>query len=819
MTETSCCSPAAAEKNVSLLSSKKYSISDMEGMTETQVHERADAPVTSAGSADDSRGLSTPDCDSIEVKLTPASRWATVQEALEACLDPFFLVGQSSIKDDRIAEELLQLLDTSLTAHVPALASVSFLQPFFDGSTRSERLDAVIDAARASNKLLLRDDLPVPSSSGFMLSVDETEAAGLRVGPRSHAEGVSRSTLSLERRHSTADAEEALRSVTLSQLQSTVPQHRIVKIERIEAPCVVRVVFVSPAAADRAYAVWRSHAPLGELRVVRVGGAAMGGKSMPAPPRPASDAARPVATTAATIVVPAPRTALKCPRVVGEALSRLSHCDNAAQTSGKTMATGVAAAAAAAAPPRPAMPVPKPPPAIDVVLPTSAKTAATPAASSDPSTTSTTPSPESSTTKSKFNTNAAPFLPKSVLEAQRAAVGWWPRGSRARCVPAGEEGSGMSMDTSEALANLMLMDSTSGWMYPGLDPYTGAGWANKFNAVDGWIDGTAGLCGEMPSLSPAMAGRNASLAMPERPKAVGGDMPVAPCALGDSPCLKELQPLAAVRTRADLYPPRPMAASLSPEQASAGCGCATFDGICAARRSPSSQTLPTSLPTSRRHRHDPYSPSGFVLCAECSCASSLTHPVGAGVPSPASSKFLSAASLTSEKMASFCFEDPLIKASARRRERRRQMLAEEEATRTSSSEAESSSLPLEGSQSAQPENSSSRSSATGDAAEPRSRDCAACEEAAAVAESGAAEAAEDCVVPTPKSYAEALRLKAKASPVPALVSAKSPESKKGKAGKATGVAEKRTGTVPATTASPASATNALSTPKTMTVAA
>lgn len=840
MTAISSLAPISEDKNVSLVTSKKNSVSDMGSTTDTPARERADVPVTSAGSADDSHGLSTPDCDSMEVKLTPVSRWANVQEALEACLDPFFLAGQASVKDDKIAEELLQLVDTSLTAHVPALASLSFLQPFFNGSTRSERLDAVLGAARASNKLLLRDDLPVPPASGFMLSVDEAEAAGLRVGPRSHAEGVSRSVLSLERKHAanaSVDVEETLRKCTAAQLQATVPQHRIVKVERQESPCLVRAVFVTPAAADRAFAVWRAHAPLPEMRVTRVGGSTTSGsgKSLTAAPRSAT----------ATLVVPAPRTTLKCPRVVGEALSRPSSSENVADLSGKT-------ATAAAPPPRPAVPVPKPPPAIDAGLPVGPKAlavavAATPAASSGSSTAATTPSPENSTTKSKFNMNAAPFLPKSVLDAQMAAAaggGWWPpqqqRGSRAvRRTPNCEEVSSaaISMDTSEALANQMLMDSSSGWMYPGLDPYNGPSWGNKFTAVDGWVEGNMGGGSDVAAGLPSTAApaRKETPAMPERPKAVGGDMPVAPCALGDSPSAKGLQPVGATspQSRVELYAPRPMSMSLPPEQIGGG-SCSAYDAVCPARTSPLSQTSPPSLSTSRRHRHDPYSPTGFVLCAESSCASSLSHPPGGNLSTtPASNnntnKLLFAGSLTSEKMASFCFEDPLIKASARRRERRRQMQAESGqgeagAARTSSSvEGDSSaSSNLERSQSTQADSNSSahssKNSSTGDvaalavaAAAPAAQaEAALVTPAPEPAQSAAAVVAESAVAspspaPAPKSYAEALRLKAKASPSPAVVvtaaTTKPTEAKKDKTGKASttsttrsaGVADKKSG--------------------------
>ncbi|KPA84965.1 hypothetical protein ABB37_01404 [Leptomonas pyrrhocoris] len=800
-----------------------------------------DVPVTSVGSIDDSRGLTTPECDSIEVKRTAASRWASVREALEACLDPLFLAGQSSVKDDAIVEELVQLLDTSLTAHVPALAGLSFLQPFFSGSTRSERLDAVLGAARASNKLMLRDDLPVPSSSAFMLSVDEAEAACLRVGPRSHAEGVNRSVLSLERKpHSTAaDSEGALRGFTLSQLQASVPQHRIVKTEWADSPCAVRVVFVSPVAADRAYAVWRAHAPHVDVRVTRVGGAPTG-KALPVPPRPAAAAVGAAATTVPA--VPAPRTALKCPRVVGEVLSCPSSCGNFTEVVTGTMGTLAAA-------PRAAVPVPRPPPAIDAVLPSSAKSGVSAAVSSDPSTTSTTPSPESSTTKSKFNMNATPFLPKSVLEAQLAAataavaavaavggspaVGWLPRGSRPRRTPGCEEVGGAVMDTSEALANQMLMDSSSGWMYPGLDPYKGPAWANKFTALDGWAaegnaaaaaNGSAVCNGDMPSLSSTYSLRGAAPVMPGRPRAVGGDLPVAPCALGDSPNPKEQKPACAVQTRADLYQPPPMAMSPPLEQV----------GIYGAHSSPPALTSPANLSTSRRHRHDPYSPTGFVLCSESSCASSLSHLAGNGAVTPAANKLLVAGCLAGEKVpANFVFEDPLIKASARRRERRRQAQKEEGETPTSSSEADSSSTNLDGLRSPRAEEGcSSSSGSTGDAMEQGNHGFAAYHETMATtpemaaaatttvaAAADGADAAAGSHAAAPKSYAEALRLKSKAAPAAAVVAAKSPEPRKEKAGKATAAAaEKKTGAA-ASKAAAVSAVKPLAKPNKMAVVA
>ncbi|KPI84554.1 hypothetical protein ABL78_6395 [Leptomonas seymouri] len=795
-------------KSISLLSSEKSSISDMEGMTETQVQERMNAPLTSGGSTDDSHGLSMPECDSIEVKLTSTSRWASVQEALEACLDPFFLAGQSNAKSDQIVEELIQLLDTSLTVHVPALVDLSFIQPFFSDHTRSERLDAVLGAARASNKLKVRSDLPVPSSNGLMLSVDEAEAAGLRVGPRSHAEGVNRSVLSLERKQhgAVADSEESMCALTLSSLQATVPQHRIVKVEHVELPCAVRVVFVSPTAADRAYAVWRVHAPHADFRVTRVGGGgAPSAKGLPVPPRTASEAARTAGVGAAALTAPAApaaRTALKCPRVVGEALSCPSSSDNVSDIIIKAANTCTAATPSAA------VSALKPPPAIDVVLPISSKAGTSAAASSGPGTTSTTPSPESSTAKSKFNMNAAPFLPKSVLDAQLAAAtvgspaaGWWGRGSRTRGIQGCEDVSSASMDTSEALANQILMDSSSGWMFSGLSPYAGLAWAKKFSPMDGWVEGggTAaafGMCSDMPTLSSTSA-RKKPPAMPERPRAVGGDMPVAPCALGDSPRLKELRPVGGVKGCSDPYAPHPVTMSLSPEQVSGYHGA--LDDICTAHTSQTSQTSPANLSALRRHRHDPYNATGFVVCIGSSCASSLSYPMSSACATPASSKLLCAGSSTSERAAAgFCFQDPLIKASARRRERHRQMQEEESAARTSSSEADISSSHLEGMQSPQTEGSrSSIHSNNGSAdrvTEQHSDEFAACSSAstkladvadAIAAEPAGASAAAESAVPAPRSYAEALRLKAKAHPAAAAISTKSPERRR-EMGKANG---------------------------------
>jgi hypothetical protein len=300
------------------------------------------------------------------------------------------------------------------------------------------------------------------------------------------------------------------------------------------------------------------------------------------------------------------------------------------------------------------------------------------------------------------------------------------------------------------------------------------------------------VCGDVATAAsittPAVARKESPL-VPERPKAVGGDIPVALSALGDSPRLRGLQPVGGMRGCTDVFAPRQMAMSLPPE-ATAGCGNAAFDSVSAARTSPLLQTSPVNLSTSRRHRHDPYSPTGFVLCAESSCASSLTPQAGnASTSAPASNKLLFAGSLTSERMAaSFCFEDPLIKASARRRERRRQMQESEDgAARTSSSSAsEHSSAILKGSQSGHADMGSSSSNrscgSTGDAAVHAHADVAASKETA----EAAAEATEEVVAavespaPAPKSYAEALRLKAKATGNADGVSSKSAELKKEK---------------------------------------
>lgn len=288
--------------------------------------------------------------------------------------------------------------------------------------------------------------------------------------------------------------------------------------------------------------------------------------------------------------------------------------------------------------------------------------------------------------------------------------------------------------------------------------------------------------------SPSTFFRKEGCCMPaERPpRALGAEMPQAPRAIDVSPRTADALPLA------ELYPPRPLMVAMPPESVP-GSGLEGCWPICPLPAG--AQLSPCPLPQSRRHRHDPYSPAGFVLCAENSCALSLSQtsiPAARALTSSASPRPASSAcnSSVAGEMISFSFADPLIKATARLQERRHLLRAD--TTRAPSSELESASCSVA---------HSSPACESGDDVEAATRrPLPSCEAllAAALAEPTAAATVAfvstidgDAVSPAdaaaaagvPKSYAEALRLSAKALP-PVLVVAAKPAGKREKSPKA-----------------------------------
>ncbi|CBZ29728.1 conserved hypothetical protein [Leishmania mexicana MHOM/GT/2001/U1103] len=783
MTDIAAVAPAVAEdKYTFLVPYVKISAPDLVESVGTQTHGKTDAAITHITSAEDSRSPSTPESDSFEITTAAAtplsptatvSRWSSVQKTLEACMDPVFLAGSADM-DHKITEEVLPLMDAAMSVRVSAFASLSCLQPFFTGRTRSERIHTVLSAVRASNKLMLRDDLPVPTPSVCMLSVDEAEAAGLRVGLCSHADGSSRNARTLERRQPTPECEDSPRSLTLFRRQAT-----------------------SPLPADSAHAAWEANPPHEGVSVPCPGDANAHSRALSVAP------AFPVAVTEkpAGIGVPAPCRTLQCPPVVGEGPFCPGNRDCATDNQEKIHIPTL----------RACVPVPKPPPTIDILLTDAAgkfhvATASSSAkeATSVPTMSSALPAPDTpssatatanTTNCSHFSVTAAPLMPKSVLNATSgvtpvAAPRQPANYARPRRQPTACEHAGSRpVLISEALRKDVPTGSSTGCTHATLDLSAGSSWGTRHGAAGAWRRGLMATAPPMPvDEFPSTFLRKEGCCMPaERPPmALGAEMPQAPRAIDVSPKTANTLPLAGLRPR------RPLMVAI-PSDSVPG---SSFDGCGSKCSSPAAAQLSLCpLSQSRRHRHDPYSPTGFVLCAENSCALSLSQTnisaarvlTSSASPMPASSACNSSAA---GGMIGFWFADPLIKAAARLQERR--CLLRADTTRTLSSELASASCSVA--------HLSPACESGDDVEEAPCRSLPSCEAllAAPLVEPTAATTVAflnsidaDTVSPAntaagavaPKSYAEALRVSAKALP-PALVVAAKPVEKREKLPKA-----------------------------------
>ncbi|CBZ37076.1 hypothetical protein, conserved [Leishmania donovani] len=797
MTDLAAVAPTGAEdKYTFLVPYVKNSASDLVESVGTQTQGKTDAAITHITSAEDSRSPSTPESDSFEITTVAAipisptatvSRWPSVQKTLEACMDPVFLACSSDMKDHKIAEEVLPLMDAAMTVCVSALASLSCLQPFFTGRTRSERIHTMLSAVRASNKLMLRDDLPAPASSFCALSVDEAEAAGLRVGLCSHAEGHARTVRTLECWQHTPECEDSPRSLTLSRLRATSPQQKTRQAELpSSAPCAPCAALASLLPADNAHAAWEANPPHEDVSVSCPVDANAPGRALSiAPAFPVAVAEEP-----AIIGVSAPRRTLKCPRVVGEEPLCSGNRDCAADNQEKIHIPTL----------RACVPVPKPPPTIDVLLTdAAAKFHGSTASSSAKEATSVptmrsdlpvlaTPSSATATANTTnrlhFSVTTAPFMPKSLLSATSGVA---PAATPRRPTVC-EHAGAFPADISEALAKETLTDSNTGCTHATPDLCAGSSWGKRHGAAGAWRRGLMAAPPMPVDESPSTSLRKEVCCMPaERPpRALGAAMPQAPRAIDVSPRMADALPLAELR------PPRPLMVAI-PSESVPGSGLGGCGPICPSPAG--AQLSPCPLSQSRRHRHDPYSPAGFVLCAEKSCALSLSQmsiPAARAFTSSASPRPASSAcnSSAAGEMMSFSFADPLIKATARLQERRRLLRAD--TTRTPLSELESASCSVA--------HSSPACESGDDVEDAPCRSLPLCEAlfAAARAEPTAAATAafvnsvdEDAVSPAdaaaaagaPKSYAEALRLSAKALP-PALVVAAKPAGKREKSPKA-----------------------------------
>ncbi|KAG5495649.1 hypothetical protein GH5_03314 [Leishmania sp. Ghana 2012 LV757] len=689
-------SAVAGDKDTFTTDSKSNRASQTVASAETQRQGKTDAAGTHTPSAEVSFTSSAPRIDSFEISstaVTPLSpgtavpRWSSLKEALEACMDPVFLAGSADVKADKIAEEVLLLMDATMTVHLPALVGLSCLQPLFTGHTRSERVDAVLSAVRASNKLMLRGDLPVPSSSDCTLSEAEAEAAELRVGLHSNADG---DAPVLECRPHTPGCAAPFCSPALSRLKATTPPQRMREAELTScAPCALPVALTSPVASDNAHVMYQPNLPHTDAGVPRHDGAGDSTRALPV--APASPA--PVSEESGSAALPAPRTAQLCPRAKGEdplrPLSRDGAADLQATNDMPTL--------------RLCVPVPKPPPAIDAVMmeaadksygarvSSSAKEAAstfTARSASPAPATSSFSATANRTTRSLtgFSVHVAPFVPAERVNTTSSITpidDQWRVASHAprlRQWAFSDAPAAGCADVSEALANHMLMDSNAAWMCAPLSLRAGSSCGEKCGALGTWGRGSTitppAPVGELPckeKLLPAKCAR----------KALTPDMTHAPLAVGDSLASTHALPITGLRR------PRPLAVSAVPESVPRS----GFDG-CRSMRAPtvSVQLPPFPLSQTRRHRHDPYSSAGFAVCAETSSpfpSSQANMPTALALTSSASPRLSSTARTigSARERTSFCFADPLIKASARLQERRRLLRAD--ATGTTSCERES----------------------------------------------------------------------------------------------------------------------------------
>ncbi|KAG5494892.1 hypothetical protein JIQ42_02508 [Leishmania sp. Namibia] len=692
-------SAVAGDKDTFTAESKSNRASHTVASAETQRQGKTYAAHTHITSAEVSCTSSAPRIDSFEIAsaaVTPLSpgtavpRWSSLKEALEACMDPVFLAGSADVKADKIAKEVLLLMDAAMTVHVPALAGLSCLQPLFTGRTCSERVDAVLKAARASNKLMLRGDLPVPSSSGCTLSEAEAEAAELRVGLRSNADGDAGDAPVLKCRRHTPGRAAPFCSPALSRLKATTPLQRMREAELTScAPCALPVALTSPVASDNAHVMYQPNLPRTDAGVSRQDGAGDPARALPV----ASAFPAPVAEESGSAALPAPRTVQLCPCAAGEDPLRPDSRDGTADLQATNDMPTL----------RLCVPVPKPPPAIDAVMMEAADksygarvSSSAKEAASASTARSASPAPATSlfsatanrTTRSStgFSVHAAPFVPAERVNTTSDIIpidGHWRVASHAprlRQWAFCDAPAAGCADVSEALANHMFMDSNTAWMCAALSLCAGSSCGEKCGALGTWGRGSTitppAPVGELPCKERLLPEKCAR-------KALTPDMPHAPLAVGDSPASTYALPITGHRRL------RPLAVSAVAESVPRS----GFDG-CRSMRAPAMSVQPPPFPLSqtRRHRHDPYSPAGFAVCAENSSpfSSSQTNmPTALALTSSASPRLSSTARTmgSARELVSFCFADPLIKASARLQERRRLLRAD--ATGTTSCERES----------------------------------------------------------------------------------------------------------------------------------
>ncbi|KAG5470741.1 hypothetical protein LSCM1_01990 [Leishmania martiniquensis] len=649
---------------------KRNSGFDMVESADTQTQGKSDAANTHVTSAEDSRSSSTARIDSLEIATAPGTprsslkavpQQASVQEALEDCMESVLIAASEYERSDEMTEEILPLMDKEGTVHLPALADLFCLEHLFAGYTCSERVNAVLMATRTSSKLVLRDDLPVPSSHGCLLSEAEAEAAKLRVGLRSSADGDA-PTLKCQQHASAGEPSVCLRAPC--QLQVTTAPQKLQEVQLSScSPCLLPAAFPSPVASDSADALCQAKLPPTDARASRQDDAHGPSRALPVAPAPPA----PVAEGPGSFAVPAQRIALMRPRAIASDLFPPEYRDCAAD---RQATVGVPAQQAC-------VPMPKPPLAIDIVmmvtadrvdgatLSSIAKEVTSASAASLVSLIPVAPTISATanmTTASMpdFNLSATSFPAETVSSTADIipiVSHWRPTSYAPRHLQLALSGAPTTgcIDASEGMTNDLLNMT---WACGTRSLCAGSSCGENYGAVGARQKGS-------PITPPVPLGEHLqTLSSKEEvlpgagaPKDLTADKPQTAFAIDFSERADALPTTGPGRSH-------PLMACTAKESFSSS----SFDGS-RSIRTPALrfQPSPCLSSQSRRHRHDPYGQTGFALCSEnCSAFSSLTNMPSRVFAFSVSSNL----SYTAQKVCSFRFEDPLIKASAQVRERR-----------------------------------------------------------------------------------------------------------------------------------------------------
>ncbi|KAI5687731.1 hypothetical protein MNV84_06794 [Leishmania braziliensis] len=700
MTDRTEIASSTSEDEYTFLAFSLENTSETVERVEKQTVGKTDAIITHITSAEDSRSSTTPESESFvftTMAVTPISPavamlcGSSVQKVLEACMDPVFLTASTDMNADNIAADVLSLMDAAMTVHVPALADLSCLEPFLTGYTRCERIDAVLSAARASSKLILRDDLPVPPSSTCMLSVDAFEGARLRVGFRSHTADETYSMEMLKHRLHTSECEASLHSLLHYRLGATTSQQNTRNVElSSNALCGQRAALASPVAAYQAHVELEASPLLKDVCESRSDDTCVSRRPLPVA------CAFPVAVgeEPAGIAICESRSMQLGPCPIDKDPLHAGSCGCAADHH-RNLYTSM---------PRMCAPIPKPLLTIDAILTdtdfkfheetassgvreaTSMST--TRSGSPGPTMSSSVTATTTATEKLYISMSAVPSFHKSVLNATIGAtsVGDF-------CFPANavrsrslltlcEDSAACPIDASEAMANEKLMGSAMPRLYAPVDVCAGTSCESMDGVAEPWRKGSATpLHTGMGRLPSTFLHKKGLMPAGSPPKAIGVWVPQAPCPIGSS-----LKPDGAPPV-AGLPPTRLLMVPIPTDSVS----CSSADDCRSAHELQATyQTSPCLLSGSHYRRHDPYSMTGFLACAQNRNTSSLSQ-----VNMPNSCVSTLSAQLrhstdaypsSATREVKFCFQDPLIKASAWLLERRH--FWQRDATYTPSSEWE-----------------------------------------------------------------------------------------------------------------------------------